>query len=153
MHWSISKLILGGGAATMLAVGAAVSGAPAVFAASTPATAAADQTAAGKHKHQDNHQDRRQIREAVVASEADVLGITPDQLRDALKAGKSVADLARDRGITKDQFADRLAAALRPRLDKLVDSGAITRAQADKVLDRIAKGHIPFWDRHDHKRK
>jgi hypothetical protein len=48
--------------------------------------------------------------------------------------------------MTKDQFAAKLAANLKPRLEKLVDSKAITQAQADKVLDRISKGFIPFWD-------
>lgn len=145
MHGTISKLILGGGVATLLAVGAAVSGAPAVFAAATPSAGTTQPAAKGKHDH---HQDRRQIREAVVVSEADVLGITPDQLRDDLKAGKSVSDLAHDRGLSKETFAQALAADVKPRLDKLVDSGAITRAQADRAVDHISKGHIPFWDRH-----
>jgi hypothetical protein len=48
--------------------------------------------------------------------------------------------------MTKEQFADRLAANLKPRLEALVDHKQITQAQADKVLDRIAKGFVPFWD-------
>ena len=48
--------------------------------------------------------------------------------------------------MTKEQFETRLIANLKPRLEALVDHKTITQAQADKVLDRIAKGHVPFWD-------
>jgi hypothetical protein len=48
--------------------------------------------------------------------------------------------------MNKDQFAAALAANLKPRLEALVEQKVITQAQADKVLDRISKGHIPFWN-------
>jgi hypothetical protein len=48
--------------------------------------------------------------------------------------------------MTKDQFAARLAANVKPRLEQLVAAKAITQAQADKVVDRISKGYVPFWD-------
>lgn len=93
-----------------------------------------------------HHADARVVRTAVIEAEADVLGISPQTLVKDLKGGQKVSDLANDKGITKDQFADRLAANLKPRLEALVDKREITQAQADKVLDRISKGHIPFWD-------
>ena len=93
-----------------------------------------------------HHSDARVVRTAVIEAEADVLGISPQTLVKDLKDGQKVSDLAKDKGITKDQFADRLAASLKPRLEALVDKKEITQAQADKVLDRISKGHIPFWD-------
>ena len=92
------------------------------------------------------HPDRRAVRAAVIESEADILGITPQTLVKDLKAGQKVSDLARDRGITEEQFETRLVANLRPRLETLVDKKVITQAQADKLLDRISKGHIPFWN-------
>jgi hypothetical protein len=102
--------------------------------ASTTAPAAHDRT------------DRRAIARAVFESEADVLGISPKTLRADLRKGQKVADLARDKGMTKDQFATRLIASVKPRLAALVDHKVITQAQADKVIDRISKGYIPFWD-------
>jgi hypothetical protein len=48
--------------------------------------------------------------------------------------------------MTKEQFEIRLGANLRPRLEVLVDHKVITQAQRDRVLDRISKGHVPFWD-------
>ncbi|HKC18946.1 MAG TPA: hypothetical protein VKE27_04880, partial [Candidatus Dormibacteraeota bacterium] len=63
-----------------------------------------------------------------------------------LRAGQKVSDLARDEGLTEEQFEAKLVANLRPRLETLVDKKVITQAQADKILDRIAKGHVPFWN-------
>ena len=74
------------------------------------------------------------------------MAITPETLVKDLKAGQKVADLAKDKGMTKEQFETRLAANLKPRLQVLVDHKTITQAQADKMLDRISKGHVPFWD-------
>ena len=93
-----------------------------------------------------SHADRHAVRAAIIESEADVLGIKPETLVKDLKAGQKVSDLARDRGMTKEQFATRLVANLRLRLEVLVDHKVITQAQADRLLDRIAKGFVPFWD-------
>jgi hypothetical protein len=92
------------------------------------------------------HPDRHAVRTAVIESEADVLGIAPQTLVKDLKAGQKVSDLARDKGITQDQFETRLVASLKPRLETLVDKKVITQAQADRLIDRISKGHIPFWN-------
>jgi hypothetical protein len=90
--------------------------------------------------------DRRVIARAVFESEADVLGIAPKTLRADLRKGQKVSDLARDKGMTKEQFETRLIASVKPRLATLVDHKVITQAQADKVVDRISKGYLPFWD-------
>ena len=90
--------------------------------------------------------DRRAIARALLESEADVLGITPKTLRADLRKGQKVSDLARDKGMTKEQFETKLIASVKPRLAALVDHKVITQAQADKVIDRISKGYIPFWD-------
>lgn len=133
---------------TATAAAFASSGSEGAIAGSKPAATAPD-----KHKH-DGKADKEQralIARTVFESEADVLGLKPEELRDALRHGKTVEELARDRGMNKEQFADRLAANLRPRLEQLVDSHKITQAQADRVLDGVAKGHIPGWERHHHK--
>jgi len=90
--------------------------------------------------------DRRVIASAVFESEADVLGIAPKTLRADLRKGQKVSDLAKDKGMTKEQFETRLIASVKPRLATLVDHKVITQAQADKVVDRISKGYVPFWD-------
>ena len=52
----------------------------------------------------DRHADRRAIRRAEVESEADILGVTPKTLIADLRAGQKVSDLAKDKGMTKEQF-------------------------------------------------
>lgn len=94
----------------------------------------------------DQRSDRRAVARAVFESEADVLGIAPKTLREDLRKGQKVSDLAKDKGMTMDQFATRLVANLKPRLAALIEHKVITQAQADKVIDRISNGHIPFWD-------
>lgn len=93
-----------------------------------------------------DHPDRRAIARAVFESEADVLGIAPKTLREDLRKGQKVSDLAKDKGMTKEQFEAKLVANVKPRLAALIDHKVITQAQADKVIDRISTGHIPFWD-------
>ena len=133
---------------------AVILGAGAMTALAASPTPKPTPTAAGaQQQSSDPHADRRAIRRAVVEAEADVLGIKPEQLIKDLKSGQTVADLAKDKGMTKEQFETRLLANLKPRLEALVDKKVITQAQADKVLDRIAKGYIPFWDGIHHRKK
>ena len=89
---------------------------------------------------------RDAVRFQVFEAEADVLRIPPAAFRADLKRGITVARLARERGLNKDQFGDRLVVNLKPRLAQLVHLRVITRAQADIVIDRIQRGNIPWWD-------
>ena len=133
------KAVGAAGVAALLSVG--------VVSAATPTPSPSKPTAAGTQQPSaDRHSDRRAIRRAVIEAEADVLGLKPEELVKDLKAGQKVSDLAKAKGLTKEQFAARLIVNLKPRLDALVDHKVITRAQADKVLDWIQKGHVPFWD-------
>jgi hypothetical protein len=92
------------------------------------------------------HPALRAVVRAVVASEAQVLGLKPEELVKDLRAGKKVSDLAEAKGLTKAQFTVRLLVDLKPRLEALVDHKVITQRRADRILARIAGGHVPFWD-------
>ena len=141
------KTVGAGTAAALLSVGLA--GGLAQAASPTPKPSPA---ASANPAKPDPRKDRRVVIAAIFESEADVLHITPAQLREDLRQGQKVSDLAKDRGMTKDQFAAKLSEVLKPRLETLVDKKVITQAQADKVLDRISKGYIPFWNGiHPHK--
>ena len=89
---------------------------------------------------------RDAVRFAVFEAEADVLRIPQAAFRADLKRGITVARLARERGLNKDRFGDRLAINLKPRLAQLVHLRVITKAQADAVIDHIQRGNIPWWD-------
>jgi uncharacterized protein YaiL (DUF2058 family) len=138
------KTVSAAGAAALLSLG--VAGGLAQAATSSPAPKAST-TAPAKP---DPRGERRAVRHAVFESEADVLGIAPKTWRADLRKGQKVSDLARDKGMTKEQFETRLLAVLKPRLEMLVEHKVITQAQADKAVDRISKGHIPFWNGIDH---
>ncbi len=140
------KLVLGGAGVTVLGAGLLGASATSAFAATPAATA----TAAPSAKHDPS--DRRLIRAAVVLAEATALDMKPEDLRAALKSGKTVEALAAAKGMNKDQFADKLANTVKPALDKLVDDKKITRPQADKVLAHIRAGQIPFWNGIHHKK-
>jgi uncharacterized protein YidB (DUF937 family) len=103
------------------------------------------------HHKPDRKGDRRAVREAIFVAEAQVLGMKPEELRDALKHGKSVGELAEAKGISKAQFADRLATQVKPSLDKLVAEKKLSQKAEDKILAAIRAGHIPGWERHHHK--
>ena len=134
------KVVGGGAAAALLSLG--VAGGLAQAASPSPSPNAST-TAPSKS---DRHADRKLVRQAILESEADVLGIPEGTLIADLKKGQKVSDLANDRHMTKEQFADKLAANLKPRLEQLVDHKQLTQAQADRILDRISKGDIPFWN-------
>ena len=131
------KLLGSGAAAAVLSMGVAGTLAQAATPSPSPATSTSTT---------DRHADRKLVRQAVLESEADVLGIPEGTLIADLKKGQKVSDLANDRHINKDEFAKKLAGNLKPRLAQLVDHKQITQAQADRILDRISKGRIPFWD-------
>jgi hypothetical protein len=138
------KVIGGTAAAAVLSLGVATGLAQAASPSPSPSAAAPSQP--------DRHADRKLVRQAVLEAEADVLGIPEGTLVADLKKGQKVSDLAKDKGMTQAQFAARLVVSLKPRLEVLVDHKQITQAQADRILDRIAHGKIPFWNGIHHKK-
>jgi hypothetical protein len=65
------------------------------------------------------------------------LGLTDVQLRRQLRAGKSLADVARAQGKSVGGLEAALKAALRRRLDAAVKVGRLTQAQEQQILARI----------------
>lgn len=135
------KTVGAAGSAALLSLGLA-----GTLAQAAPPSPKPTPAAAAQNKVHDPMSDRRVIARAVFQSEADVLGMPAKTLRGDLRNGQKVSDLAKDKGLTKDQFATHLTATLRPRLEDLVGKKAITQAEADRAFDRIAKGFVPFWN-------
>jgi hypothetical protein len=65
---------------------------------------------------------------------ATYLGLTESQLRTELRNGKTLAQLAKDKGKTVDGLVDAMTADLKAKLDEGVKDGKITRARADQLL-------------------
>jgi hypothetical protein len=140
------KVVGGGAAAALLSLGLAGGLAQAASPSPSPSPSTAAPSTA------DRHADRRLVVQAVVESEAVVLGIPEGTLISDLKKGQKVSDLARDKGMDKAQFTTRLIASLKPRLAQLVEHKQITQARADRIIDRISKGNVPFWDGRHHRK-
>jgi hypothetical protein len=72
---------------------------------------------------------------------ASALGITSQQLWDAWVAGKSVADLAKEKNIDLTNVVDAAVAAHVAQLDAAVTAGTLTPAQAD-AMKTVMKARI-----------
>ena len=67
---------------------------------------------------------------------AKYLGLTTEQLRTQLASGKSLADIAGDKGKTVDGLKKAMTADLQAKLDQAVKDKKLTQAQADEILKR-----------------
>lgn len=71
---------------------------------------------------------------------AKALGLTRAQLGEQLRAGKSIADIAKAQGRSLSDVRTALKAAAKEKLDKAVRDGKLTRERADKLRARINDG-------------
>jgi hypothetical protein len=80
--------------------------------------------------------------------EADLLGITIDEVKSAWAEGKRLMEIAKDHGISKDVLKERRMAQAKAHTEEhlqiLVDEGVITQEQADArkqmMMERMEKG-------------
>jgi hypothetical protein len=68
---------------------------------------------------------------------ADYLGMDGADLRAALRDGKSLAELAKDRGRSVDGLKKALREAIRKDADQAVEDGVLTREQADGLVEKL----------------
>jgi hypothetical protein len=68
---------------------------------------------------------------------AEYLGVTEEELRSALREGKSLAEIAEEQGKSVDGLKDALLAAAETRLNEAVADEELTREQADRILERL----------------
>jgi len=67
---------------------------------------------------------------------ANYLGLTEAELRTQLASGKSLADIAKDKGKSVDGLKKAITADVKTKLDQAVKDGNLTQAQADDILKR-----------------
>ncbi len=105
--------------------------------------------------------DRGEFREPLgqrgprVAGEiAEILGLEGNEIREALRNGSSIAELAEAQGIESADVVDAIVARAEERLDTAVENGRIDDTQAAEMLTRTAKraedlvnGEIEFGGR------
>ncbi len=83
-------------------------------------------------------------RKELVEFIAGQLGISVDQLRDELRGGKSVADLAEEKGRSPEELVDSLAAKIEELADKLAAEDEIPPYLAEAVKDH-SEALASFW--------
>jgi polyhydroxyalkanoate synthesis regulator phasin len=65
------------------------------------------------------------------------LGLTEDELRDALSEGRSLAEVAKAEGKSVDGLVQALVSEAEERIDAAVDEGRLTQAQANELKDDL----------------
>ena len=71
---------------------------------------------------------------SLVATAAQVLGMAQPDLVATLNTGKTIADVAKDKGVALDKIVEAFIAARKTALDQAVTSGRMTQAQEDTML-------------------
>ena len=72
---------------------------------------------------------------------AKYLGLTEAELHTQLESGKTLAQIAKDKGKTVDGLKKAITDQAKKTLDAAVKAGTITQAQADEMLTRMS-GHL-----------
>ena len=66
---------------------------------------------------------------------ATLLGMTPDEIWAERVLGKTLADIAKEKGVDTQKLIDALVAGQKTRLDTLVTNSQMTQTQADTYLN------------------
>ena len=74
---------------------------------------------------------------ASLAAAATYLGLTEAELHTELESGKTLAQIAKDKGKSVDGLKTALTGDTKAKLDAAVKAGKITQAQADDMLKRM----------------
>jgi hypothetical protein len=77
------------------------------------------------------------LRGDLFADLAKALGTTEGKLKEQLRDGRSLAEVAKANGTSLADVRSAVKAAAKTRLDKAVKDGDLTRKQADAILDRV----------------
>lgn len=78
-------------------------------------------------------------RGAQLQAAASALGMTAAELQAQLRAGKSLADVAKDKGVPLDTLTAALQKAAEDRLAQAVAAGRLTQQQADKIKAALSQ--------------
>jgi hypothetical protein len=92
------------------------------------------QTPPGPAAAQQNWQGRGVGYQLAEAPAAKVLGMTVDQLHAERVAGKSLAEIAKAKGVKTDALVSAMVESRKATLDARVKAGTLTQAQADAAL-------------------
>lgn len=130
------KIKLAAALAAVLSLG---TGATMVHAASVPGTEVPEQKMEQRIDKHGAHKN------PVYSVLKDKLGFTDTQIADAEKSGKTAYDLAKTKGITKDQLNTMIINAQSKFIDNAVTDGKLTKEKADAIKANF-KTRMQNWD-------
>jgi transposase-like protein len=81
---------------------------------------------------------RRHARRAGLAIAAQTIGVEPQALRDAIRGGQSVADVAREHNVEPQAVVDAVVTAANKKIDEAVAADKIDAQRAAKLKERLA---------------
>lgn len=77
------------------------------------------------------------MHEYMQAALAEALGFSLDEIEAAQKDGKTVWQLAQEKGLTLEEFQAAMTSARQKAIEKMVADGLLTQEQADWMLSRM----------------
>lgn len=80
---------------------------------------------------------RRAGRSAGSEALQEILGLTSEEIRAELAEGKTLADIGEEQGVSAEELADALVAAMNERIDEAVEEGNIEADRADEIRSQI----------------
>jgi len=70
---------------------------------------------------------------------ADALGMTAEEVREALTDGQTIAELAEAQGVALEDLVDALMAPMIERIEQAVEDGRLTQDEADEQIEQMAE--------------
>jgi hypothetical protein len=83
---------------------------------------------------------------AYLTAAAGALGMTEAELKQDLKKGQTLSQVAAAKNVTEADFKAKVVAALKTKLDAAVSAKMITQAQEDAQLAKLQAGDPPLWN-------
>ncbi len=84
---------------------------------------------------------------------AGILGITADELKAELDSGKNLQEIVTSRGLTWEEFCQKMLEYKKQQIQKDVEDGKLTQEQADQILQRLEKSSNCPWPAPKQKRQ
>lgn len=75
----------------------------------------------------------------LVQDAAEAIGVSPGQLKQELRGGKSLKDVAQAHGVSRDALMQKLVAAETARIRKAHEAGRISKEMAERLERRLAE--------------
>jgi hypothetical protein len=79
---------------------------------------------------------------------AKALGMKPEDVLSALRSGKTLADLAKEKGVTEDKVKQSIVDAEKAAIDQAVKDGKITKERGDLLKSKMDPSKIDLSKKH-----